>query len=408
MHALPSHLPIKKTSALILISLLHGCATPQIPPEQLSKTHGYLYASFPKGTQGKTLTLKSLRGEFTLNKRSDNNLDALGEWLPEGEYKVHKWGSSNWGEYPTITVKSGKLTDLGSFIPLQIGDNEYVMLPFRHKDLSAGPQNALNEYSNALKSDQPIYWNPTQPPLPIKDDTTNSGLGIIVDAMLEYDRHVNKSPISKRLRTASSLDELFTLAKETTPPLYSEPAIDEHLNLYYGADLGQLRVRKTDAIWSSIDTGAIRPVTSVAVHGQHILSGFDDGSVRKSSDEGRSWSEVLSLGKNKIVVDIDKHQDGWLLLVANIKLTPNGEKIVSTVEVVKSSDTDLTDARTIRKIDINERFYFTIKGEIADNYYYASLFPRLERLNLNTGEWKDITPPTNVFNFQIPHNNTVI
>src|SRR4029079_7239103 len=94
--------------SLVLIVCHKAVAAAPKPqaPEQLVATHGYVYVSYPRGGAADLLTLQAVtdKTKYTLIARPDAGRSAFGAWLPAGEYRVAKWITYDWGDYPTFQV----------------------------------------------------------------------------------------------------------------------------------------------------------------------------------------------------------------------------------------------------------------------------------------------------------------
>lgn len=396
----------------LLALLITGCVS--VPatqsPSQLSSNHGYVYVNLPKGQPSDKLMLKSLMddSQYTLLSRSDSDVHALGLWLPAGEYKLFKWDDSNLDGYPPLKVEVGRLTDLGSFIPIQIGGYEFVVLPVRPPEFSKNVDIPINEYKAFLKSKETIEWKPEKTPNPTKSQFNAAGYGIVVELLLEYERHANKPSINKQLRGATSIQDFFRLAKMAAPPLTKESGRDAAGRIYYGADLGQIRVRKPVGEWDAIDTGTLNSVTAVEVSGAMIVAGFENGVIKVSENAGVTWKEIVSLGRNTSVLDIDRVGGDWIIL-ATRKATDNRSlKGIEQIVVYRAKRNDFKDITNIKQIEIKAPIYFVPHGEAVNDYYYVSSFPDLLRLNVVTSEWKTVTPPTDVSGFHVSPTTGVI
>lgn len=387
-----------------------GCASQLVQPEKLVATHGYVYVSFPKkdGTD-KPITLKYLKNGtfYTLSKRNDPEITSYGQWLPDGEYKIAKFGDDDWGDYLSVFIKAGQLTDLGGLLPFKLGNDEFLMLPVRHQDISQAVLYPMKEYQSVFTTKDVINWSPEIPPKPIKNTFKTAGMGIVVDVMLAYERHVNKAPISKTLREVTSIRDFFELAKQTVPPLNQEFASDESLNLYFGADIGQIRVRKVNGEWGAIDTGTLSSVTSIEFVGSVFLAGFDNGVIRKSTDKGLTWKIISTLDKHEAVIDIDKVNGSFYIITKKSIKNDIGIKVSDELKIYNAKNENFNDITLIRS-SINEVSPFNIHGEGDNSFYYVNLFPRLERLDTNSLEWKNISPPRKIFGFHKSNSSNII
>ncbi|HEX5057434.1 MAG TPA: hypothetical protein VFX02_13185 [Gammaproteobacteria bacterium] len=405
------------------IVLMGDCAAATVQkPAELAATHGYVYVNTPKGGTV-SLTIQPLpvnqegnkkrskRGKkLELIERNDPNVISFGRWLPEGEYKISEWNGYEFGDYPSFSVKAGHLTDLGSLILFLIGGYEIVVLPVRHPETAGDVLLALNEYKQFLVSPDPIEWKPQAPPKPIKLQMQSTGLGIIADLISRHEREVNKPSINKQLREAASIQDFFQLACAATPPLSDEPAVDSQSNLYYGADYGQIRMRKLTAEWSAIDTGTLGMVTAVEVDGESLMAGFDDGVIRSSANGGKTWKQLISLTPGEPVVDIDRVNDGWLVTTMKVGPGPGVMLKVEEINVYLAGKSDLSDLSAVKKIAIKSPYLvasLSVRAQAFKNFYYISIPPDLLRLDVSSMEWKTVNTKE-VSGFRIsPQSGTI-
>jgi hypothetical protein len=395
---------------IVIFSLLVGCATPPTiqSPAQLAATHGYVYANFPKSGSGNLLTLVSINGkkEYSLLQRSE--LKGWGSWLPAGEYKIAKWDHYNWGEYEHILVKVGQVTDLGSLVPLQIGGYEFVVLPIRHSELISAIQSPLTEYKNYLTTTEPIVWSPKAVPNSIKATTQSTGLGLIVDLMNEYQQSVNKPSLNKRLKETKDINTFFTIAKEGMAPNTDDVGIDASENLYFGADLGQIRVRSQSGLWSSIDSGSLNQVTSVETTATTIYAGYENGTIRSSKDVGKTWVTLKKFATDESILDIDYVNSRWMIITGKYKFT-GFVNTLSQISVYTSTKPDLSDATSIYSESYADPTWgVVVRGEYSNGFYYFNSWPNLYRIDLSTLDLKKVSPPKSIHTYHtVPNTNIV-
>lgn len=399
---------MKKITLLAITTFISGCASLSVQPEKNATTHGYVYVNFPKYGSGQSLTLKSLKDNsiYTLIQRNDPKNTSYGQWLPNGEYKIVNFGNSIWGDYESVFVKQGKITDMGNLFPFQLGHDEFIMLPI-HEDIHRTVFSALKEYNPLLTINDIIKWSPSTVPKPMKTQYQTTGLGPIVDSLLAYERQVNKISSKKKLRDSTSLDDFLKLAKKVVPPLNQYVKSDKELNLYFGADLGQIKVRKADGEWNSIDTGSHNSVTALEVTGTAFYAGFENGSVRESNDNGLSWKNIATFDDNEAVVDIDKINDNLFFITRKIQKNKIGVNINYEINIYSAKIKNLNSIKLI-KSHINGLQFPNTHGEVDSNYYYINLYPRLERIDINSLSLKDISPHKRVTGFHKSNESNII
>lgn len=120
-------------------------------------THGYVYASFPKVSNG-FLTVTPAAGgrEWELAERQDPGHKAQGLWLPEGDYRIARWGPYAWEPAQSFHVQAGRVTDLGSLLSINVGGYAQVFVSVHPAEKAHAIDAALDEYGGALVSREPI------------------------------------------------------------------------------------------------------------------------------------------------------------------------------------------------------------------------------------------------------------
>jgi hypothetical protein len=115
------------------------------------------------------------------------------------------------------------------------------------------------KFAPHLSSEDVTVWAPAIPPKAISlGGAARTNLGLLGDLIVAYDRKVNQPALSKRMREAASVDEAWKLARIAMKPQFDEGAADEAGNLYYAANLGQVRVRSAAGElprWKRMDRG---------------------------------------------------------------------------------------------------------------------------------------------------------
>lgn len=407
---------MNKIITLFITLVLTACATAPAPKqsaESLAPTHGYVYANFPKGANGSAMVITPINNPkktYSLVYRDDKNAQGYGLWLPEGEYKISKWGTVAWGEYPSFSVKAGQITNLGSFVVLEVGGYEFVVLPLHHEETANQVNAAKEEFKTVLRSQDLIQWEPKIRPTPIKNPVPPSGLGLIVDWINAYHMKVNKPSIHKQLNETKDINAFFAIAKSTLPPQTHEYAIDKNQTLYYGADFGQVRTRSAAGEWSSIDTNTLAAVSAVEVFENVIAAGYQDGTIRVSDDNGKTWKKVHSFASDEAVKDIDRVGNEWFVITYTSQNTYRGDPVnLTRQKVYRSNNGDLKNVTLLKEFSKNESFYTPPPhAEIAGDSYFMPFYTDLYRLDLKTLEWKLITPGKAIHDFHIDEKSNVL
>lgn len=399
--------------SFFIVTVLTGCvSTPVVQsPSQLSPTHGYVFADSPKIQP--SLSISSLQDgtQFDFIKRSDES--SYGVWVPSGEYKLERWYGHTLEGYSPFMVKAGQITNLGSLVAVSIGDHKQVVLPVKHPDNLKKIEETIHEFGPFLSSKGVIEWQTDGVPKPFEvswcPGCVQPTSGLVVIALTAIGQEITRPPINKQLNDAKTIDDYFRIAKAGSPPLTKTPGVDAAAKLFFGADLGQIRVRSPSGVWSAIDTGVLNTVTAVAVFGTQIVAGFDDGTIRYSEDSGNTWKKATALGQNFVVSDIDRVEGGWLVLSERQKSYVHGGKITDQIAVFQAKRSDFGDIARIKSVDIttpvNSGF---ARGEVNNGYYYFNTGFELIRLDIASMIWKSVSPPTEVSSFRISQATGVI
>ncbi|MEI7614059.1 MAG: hypothetical protein WCK63_14250 [Betaproteobacteria bacterium] len=406
-------------SSFIFAIVITGCASVPIvqSPEQLYSTHGYVFVSLPKARQSLSLESLSDKSKIDLIRRTDSEEDGFGVWVPAGEYKLGYWSSFELEGYSSLSVKAGRVTNLGSLVAVPIGGHEQVLLPIKHPDYANKVEAVIRDYQPFLSSKEVIDWRSDGIPKSFETSWLGGGpvisndvasQGIVVSVLVAIGQEVTRPSMNKQLSEIKSIDEFFRIAKATTPPLTKEPGLDESGNLLFGGDFGQIRVRSPSGEWHALDTGTLNPVTSVEVFRSQIAAGFDDGTIRISSDSGVSWKISASLGQDFLISDIDRVGNTWVVLGERKLTNKFGQKITDQFVVYQAKNDDLRDLKIIKIVDMNTPVYGFPRGESARGYYYFNTGEELLRLDLASMSWASVTPPSAVSAFHISPNSAVI
>jgi hypothetical protein len=410
---------VKRFLIIAYVSIIVGCATQ--PPvvqsgAELHSTHGFVHVVLPNATPADTIfvTLRSLDNgtEYAMSKRDDASAN-LGLWIPAGKYEVAEMVGRDKGSFLPIEVRAGRLTDLGGLAWFAVGGYERVLLPFRHPEFEERTKSAITQNLPYLYSADPIEWNPQAPPKAQEIPAPSMGLGVIVDLIAAHNRSVNTPSLNKRLKDATTVSQFFAVAKTATPPLKNEPAIDMGGNLYYGAELGQVRVRRPDGHWDALDTGTLQPISSVASNGNNrLIAGSRDGVIRVSDDKGATWHRTAQLGPDEAILDIDQAGTRWLVTTGHLANPRAAYPSVDQIKVYTTPGAELSDLVQANKVVLSESLepyrQDAIRGQVVGNYYFLNTVFALWRFDLASNEWKNVSPGHTVTRFRIAPNTRVI
>lgn len=387
---------------VVLGLFVSGCAlTPSMQdPALLHKTHGYLYVNFPNGGMGWTLRLSSVADgeEFSLAKTREETELSYGAWLPEGDYRITEYWDQEVKGLPPVTVKAGRITDLGDMIPLEIGGYEFLLAPYQREYGHKNAQPALTELKPYLISEESILWISTAASEPLKYQFSSTGLGLVADLLVDYERHVNKPPLSARLRETSGIEPITQLAKQKAPPTTNELAKDAEGNVYFGGTLGQIKSRSKSGEWTIHDTGSMSAVTTVEVATGALITGHEDGTIRRSLIGTREWEVVGTLGRNESVFDIDCVDAKCLVIGwARTFSSGAGALVPNAVNVYQAKSSDLSLLSKLRSEAVKSPAVFPMpRGEVLNEFYFINLGENLWRLDMRVNEWKQVNPPSAV------------
>ena len=322
-----------------------------------------------------------------------------GLWLPPGRYKLAAWIQSGIPDFPEFEVRARRLTNLGTLVPVTLGAKEMALLPVQDAESARLAREAAQRLRPHLAEAKALTWQSIDLPKPFVINPGDTGLGIIAELLVLYEQHVNQTPIAKRLREAKTPAEMLALAKEAAAPRTKEPAVDDQGRLYFGAVLGQVRMRTPAGTWSSIDTGSLRAVTAVEWHEGTLVVGDEAGEIRATRDQGRTWTKLASLGLRTAVVDIDRAGSRWVVLAAGHHPNSNGffEKVDRIAVHVATRD-DLSDLKQVwegldKDVHVIAPNWNGVRGEAtAKSYLFPASFD-LMRLDLATSEVRQVPAP---------------
>ncbi|MGH8037046.1 MAG: hypothetical protein ACREPD_04820 [Stenotrophomonas sp.] len=398
--------------AAVLLLAVPGIAVsaPQ-EPAKLVASHGYAYASFSKGGRDALVvspvgSKREIRIEMAAPVPAVANMQALGMWLPAGSYRIAGWGFLKWKDGPTFEIKPGRVTDLGDYVAVSVGGYKTVVLPITHAEHSGAVAAATQPFASLLTD--PVPLRPASLALsPAMDPgMTNTGLGLIGDLLIAYDRKVNKPSTIEALISAKDPDEFLRLIRTVTLPVQDEPAILADGTMYFPADFGQLRRRTPDGEWSNVGMDTLRKIMSVEAQDGRLVAGSDDGYIRESRDGGITWTPLASLGSMRSVVDIDHAAGRWVVttsentdpfVAGRIPLVPRLQPPAKTVRVrvyVAQLD-DLSDLTLSRELPLEGKDMWGwagVQGQLAGSRYYLLAGNTPQRLDLDTRQWKAIPP----------------
>lgn len=387
---------------------LSGCATaPQTQdPAALSNTHGYVYVSVLKFHPHIGVTSLSDGQHYDILPNC-NGCQAHGIWLPEGDYVMSGWDLSHWPrDTPPFTVKRRQVTSLGGFVPLELGGYDFAVMPMQTTEIREETALAIRDLRAYLDPSKPIIeWTTSDMPPIFRMTLSSTGLGLIPDLLMEYERHVNKPPVLAQIRAAKTKDELLNGAKAITPPTTLGYAQLPDGSLLYGAELGQIKVRKPNKDWGSLDTGTLHTVTAVTTRRTtpEILTGSDDGVIRRGAVEG-GWIALKRLPRREKIVALLAGANEQKFVVSAEEVTARG--IITTtstkaVTVYTAKQDDFSDLEELRHFELSMPNFWTTHAEMTSNSLYLNVLPDLWRFRSDAKTWEKVNPPTDVTRFSL-------
>jgi hypothetical protein len=388
------------------------------PPAELAATQGFVRVSLPQWAFGNPPTLHARGGKdsYKLVRVVEDGSYAYGAWMPAGRYDIEGMVAADGSPYTPLIVESGRMTDLGAVLRIQLGGYETVLLPIRHPEADAETKAAHSRLASVLAAGDDIRWAPSVPPKSVSNPQPASGLGLIADLISDYERSVNKPRLSKQLKEAPTLDALAALARLAVAPATEESATDSARNLYFGADFGQLRVRHPEGTWGSIDTGTLDEITAVGAADDRIVAGTLRGSLLMSADRGGSWSRVRSLNRDEIVVDIDHAGEAWVVLTAHTSPGVNPWGPVQQLRVYLAKDPGLSDLAISKDFPLPQLYSARILGvsdalvgQVIGSAYIVNTVTDLQKLDLTSMQWSVLPrPPHRVDAFHVSLDGSLI
>jgi hypothetical protein len=418
-----------------LVVMLFGVSTvwsvsakekPQVAAA-LAPSHGYVYVAFPKGGGDAIAVVpvgskKELRIDTPAPAVGLPAAQAFGKWLPAGRYRIARWGLLPWRDGIEFDVQAGRVTDLGELMPVNVGGYQFVVVPIPHPEHAGSLAEAMTPIASVLVDATPIPAATTAVSAPITIGQPTSGLGLIADLMLAYERKVNKPSSLDALLATRDPQPFLQLLRQTTAPLQDEPARLADGTLLFPADLGTVRKRTPDGEWSSLRMDTLRQILAVEHADGRLLAGSDDGRIRESRDGGSTWSELKALGRLESIIDIDSM--GEYRIVATTERfddpdAPRGRGLVVAMKGVPSvrlrvyvgRSADLGDLQLSKEFTLtpeDQIGWLGARGQIADGQYYILSGNQLHRLDIAGGQWRAITPGARVSSHRVDTASGVV
>jgi len=363
--------------------LLSACAiNPSSQPDISNGTDGLVYATSLNNNQLKDVVgIRSVSTQEVYQLRADRKgrIETLHAWVPPGDYQLTSWNGAKFPAYKSFRVLTRRVIDLGTLIPTQIGNYKFVVLPLREADMELSVAMLRAAYPGSLNDTVALKWNPATMPPPLTQPGYHPG-GFIPDLIVHYARKLATPPVNTGLSNSKSISNFLSIAEKESPPLTHIGVSDGEGSLYYGAALGQIRVRRPGGHWSSINTGVIHQVTAIGWDGKTLVAGYDNGSIRASDDHGAHWSSVTTLRSGDPVMSLSWTGQRWIAeTFDSLQYVANslGGKHVA---IYASKDSSLNDFTKIYGIN-NSRSFNAGVQLLGDNYYLGTTY-KFVRLDL--------------------------
>lgn len=395
--------------ALLLWTSFCDAKKPDVQDSQaLAATHGYVFANLPKPAEILQVTPVAGGKPIALLVRTGPGTPSQGRWLPEGDYYVSKWGLSTWLPAQPFHVQAGRVTDLGSLVAIGIGGYARIYVSLRPAEEAHSVDGVLREFDAVLADKDPIRWRQDTPSQPSALVLPGSGMGLIADLFVRAGYKNAMPPKVRALLDAKTPDDLLERARDITPPMYEEAATDAADTLYFGADLGRLRVRDATGHWTSVGMDTLHTISAVEWAEGALVTGSDDGVLRRSTDAGKTWTELKRLD-GVAVIDIDQSNGTWLVTTSHATIKA-GAALLDRVSVLKATKPDLSDLTNVRDFPVNAKDLLGWMGARPqlDKRWFTLGLGKLHRLDLESMTWKELQVPSVVTMHRIDEKSGLV
>jgi hypothetical protein len=399
--------PVRLTLALSLA--MSGAAIKAAEIQPGTQGSGIAVVSFPaRAIPVQALTVKAEHGKSYDLKAIPGERDALaGAWLPEGDYTLKSLDGRRVLDGPSFHVQAGLATDLGALIQVDVGNYLGSVAHIHDARSDAAARMAL-AVLKAPEGVETVAWAPGDAPVRLEAAgfTTAPLGGLVVGIMMDINRSKNARPLSERLGKAPSSAMLLEAAMTSALPVMMRPARDTRGNLYFGAELGQVRMRHPTGEWSTLDTGSLHPVTAFVAAGDALVAGMDNGALRVSHDEGMHWEEVarLDCGGGR-VTDVEFSGSHWAATVINgFEMINEGYPHFfwhTRVCAYASEDADIKHLVERKSMDVDRFKSVGAGSQLTGDAYYTVFAPDLLKLDLATMAWSKVAVPDRVSHFSL-------
>lgn len=364
-------------------------------PALVSPTHGYVMVNMPR--EPGALVFKSAKGKQSYIP-IDRNSDFSGIWLPEGDYELTSISTllapyKVKGLYPKVKIRAGKITDMGSLVNFPVGELKMVWLPVDLPDQQKKLEETLTEFQAYVDSTDVIRWTMDEVPEPVKGQV-GQGSGALIQFLIEQEYLAMDSDLQADLLEVKDIEEFYTLAVRLLPPTwYFQPESDAQGNLYYATDLGHVRKRTPDAIWSGHGTGSQYPITALHQNNGILYAGDDNGALFESRDHGETWTKLLQLETRETIHDIDTVNDSLYIVADKFDKSNRMSTPERATRIYELNNGELKGV--VREFRHSEIFsYRQIKAEVYGGTYFIGIHREIfEKLDIATGQWQSVDIP---------------
>ncbi|WP_158300884.1 hypothetical protein [Chromobacterium sp. ATCC 53434] len=385
---------IAKIISLIMVSLLAGCAmTPLVPqnPEALKFTHGFVFSPKVQSSLSDVseVQLRSQEdGSLYTLQQSDQLCGGFGLWLPAGNYElVEMFGDSlRKHSYPPIKVRAGSFTDIGGLIWVGVGQDKRVLLSIHHPELDLQVKAVEEKQALYLLDHRVEVWKPSSVASPVLIPHEISNQGVVIDLMLEHGRKIGMSGFNKQLIDMGDSEEFLAAAKRTFPPITHSGVNGLHGEQYFGAELGQIRVRDMNGSWSSLDTGTLDSITAIAIENQTVVAATNQGKIFKKNN--KQWKNVAVLPEKIQILGLTHTSEGWLILAGKVISSSYSEFSALKDMSIYQADEGFSGLIQIKKIPIDsELAIFRPAVKYVNGKYFVNGLNDLHVFDVRQGSW---------------------
>ncbi|MFC4311245.1 hypothetical protein ACFPN2_19255 [Steroidobacter flavus] len=264
--------------------------------------------------------------------------------LPAGKYQLTGLGSINGAmtteskldaSIPTFEVTSGGVTDLGLLVVQPTGGGKAVLLPV--DDPSPVDELVRTYFPDevAAASGAVTRWPgvATWAAQPFTYGDTDSGLGMVVDAINAGIEKGNRLKAQARWQEAKTAADYLAIAKTATTML-SEPAVAADGTMYFGSGLGQVQRRAPDGTWSHIDSGLSVEISALSLLPDDTLAiGTEDGRLLRQESAGGKFVPASRFTPTTRVLDLHQWADGTWWVTTRVQ---QGKDLLTNVHSGKS------------------------------------------------------------------------